>query len=870
MKLFKGLFFLLFAASLLMGEEAILPACSVNCSVSDLGATIVSADLPGNPETAVTVAFSGGVSGEGNLLGSGLAFTATEWLRRKLDKERLKPDCSFAEADYEIVLERDAILIVFTGLKEQVKAAVKELFEIIREKDVDEEEFAKLKKETVAFLKSSESEEKNALINLWRRTAFPAMMEAVPKCGYSAQTEKLKKEDLEKYLSAHFVSGNASFVLVGSLFGSGLEELAGECLASLPEGIFIKDDRVLIGDDGSPRLSMKTAKGGKSLVCLGLTIRPNAKDKAAAYVLSNLLVKGVGELEKNLAEQFQRRVEVNVKKETELGGFSLVFICETPPEDRRKVQSIMSGYLRSFPNRKFTDEEVRGEADQILTELSANCARPASYSKMLCRSVIDKRGPFSLNEDAKEIDALRADKLKSYAAKCLAPENITLCWSDPEEIIEPKAAAFLRLEREILENIGYQSYRRPLPGQAEIMFQKREDETLVRCAFVSLGGNWYEETFNNGIFAVMSEFLSQGAGDQEAFSKAVRECGAKIEPINEPQSIGFLVVVPARNFTKLLPYLCRSWGAPKITESSVSDAVKKTLARSSIEFTNSIESAEMLMRQLLFKEHPFAFDRYGNPFVLERIRAKDISSFHQEYITPDNTEIIISGPCDEKTVTMTILGEMKDFLYKRNEKAKNERRPSRPRLLPDRVNEVPESEEEKVFYAPESTGMAVVGTVLPGFESEPALSYVLSYSLNRPLSSVAAKLREKYGSQSVLGSGSKTYRGYALGYALVYLKTRPDMVEECADMLYEACKESREELLAPEKFAGSINSAAAGSALYSRSSEDFVRRAAVEALFSTNDFGDLSESVRACQISSVSNCLKRVGGLHKVTVKPAE
>lgn len=134
MKIFKGLVFLLFAASLLMGEEAILPVCPIKSSVSDLGATIISADLPGNPETAVTIAFSCGVSGEGNLLGSGLAFTMTEWLRRKLDQERLKPDCAFAETECEVILERDAVFVVVTGLKEQVKAAVKTLFEIVRKR----------------------------------------------------------------------------------------------------------------------------------------------------------------------------------------------------------------------------------------------------------------------------------------------------------------------------------------------------------------------------------------------------------------------------------------------------------------------------------------------------------------------------------------------------------------------------------------------------------------------------------------------------------------------------------------------------------------------------------------------------------------
>ena len=870
MKFAKGLVFLLFAASLLMGEEAILPACSVKSSVSDLGATIVSADLPGNPETAVTVAFGGGVSGEGNLLGSGLAFTMTEWLNRKLDKERLKPDCAFPETECEVILGRDAVFVVVTGLKEQVKAAVKTLFEIIKAQDVDDEEFAKLKQETVAYLKKSESEEKNALMNLWRRTAFSAMMEAVPKCGYSAQAEKLEKEDLKKYMAAHFVSGNVSFVLVGSLFGSGLEELAGECLASLPEGIFIRDDRVLIGDDGTPRLSMKTANGDLSLVCLGLTLRPSVRDKAAADVLASLLEKGVGELEKKLAEEFQRRVEVSVLKEKELGGLSLIFVCETMPQERQKAQSIMREYLRSFALKKYSEEEVRCEADQLLTELAARCARPTELSKLLSRSALEKRGPFALNEDAKAINELRSDKLKNYAENNLSPSCITLCWSDPEEKVEPRAAEFLRLEREILENIGYQSYRRILPGQAEVLFQRREDETLVRCAFVSLGGNWYEESFNNGIFAVMSEFLASGGSDQQIFSKAVKECGAKVEPINEPQVIGFEAIVPARNFTKLLPYLCRSWGNPKFTESGVGEAVKKTLARSSIENTNSIESAEMLMRTFLFKEHPFAYDRYGNPFVLERIKAKDVASFYKEYITPDNTEIIVSGPVEEKAVLMAVHSEMKDFLMKGNEKVQNQRRPSRPRLLPDVVNEVPEGEEEKVFYAPESTGMAVIGTALPGFENDPALPYLVSYSLRRPLVSVLAKLREKYGSQSVLGSGFKAYQGYALGYAFLYLKTDSELIDECSKLLFDACAESRSDLLDPAKFESIRNSAAEASALYSRSSDDFVRRAADTALFTTNDFGDLAEAVRNTQLSSVSNCLKRAGALRKVIVKPAE
>ncbi len=150
------------------------------------------------------------------------------------------------------------------------------------------------------------------------------------------------------------------------------------------------------------------------------------------------------------------------------------------------------------------------------------------------------------------------------------------------------------------------------------------------------------------------------------------------------------------------------------------------------------------------------------------------------------------------------------------------------------------------------------------------MPYLISYALRRPLSSVLPRLREKYGSQAVLGSGFKAYQGYALGYAFVYLKTKADIIDECSRTLFDACAESRSNLLNPEKFGSFLNAAADSSALYSRSSEDFVRRAAVTALFTTNAFVDLADSIRAAQLPGVSNNLSRVGELGKVIVKPAE
>lgn len=850
--------------------EELLPSYTLTSYVSNLGAVIYSADIPGDPEAAALICFHGGLSAEENLMGSGEAALTAAWLRKAIDRARFAGDCPWQDVDCRVSYTRDSLEISFAGLRDKLKLALQSVFGILSEPALSEEEFSDLREKLSAFAAEKEKDEKSALQDLWRRTAFDTMLEAVPLQGYSAQIAKLTLPEFLAYQKRVFVSGNVSLSLAGSLYGFGMDDCVKECLAKLPEGVFLKDDRVAVNEEKGANIAIRTSEGQDSLICAGYVLRAGGEQGSApALTFARLLKKQLPELEKRLAEEFRQRIPVEFRQEEELNGISLRLLCQVFPVDCPKARIIMSRWLKEAAGKKYSNEEVRAEADRLLSELSLECGTSRGVARGLSLSALRKSGPFGLQERAKKLNDLTAEKLRAYCASNLRSGDLVMVWSDPVEKLEPRAAEFLRLEREILENIGYQHDRTVLPGKAELIVQKREDETMVRCAFIALGGNWYEETFNNGVFAVLAEFLASGSYDRPGFQKTLRECGAVIRPLDEPQVIGFEATVPARHFARVLPCLCQAWTKPKLTEENVAEAVRGTLARLAAQNTNYAESAEMLIRQTLFKEHPYALDRYGNPFVIERIKAKDAAEFYKEYITPDNTAIVISGPVNEKEAALTVLRECKEFFGKERALAQNERADSKPRIKA----EVPSfgelrPEREKRFTAPEQEAMAVLGSALPGGEEDEALPCLFSWSMEKAFRRCLFKLKEKYGENAVGRNGFAFYPGYGAGYWYAWFRIKPKLAEEALEEAAKVFEETQAELGDPEGFAKLKASASQAAALYARRSPDFMKRAYRRTLYSTNDWPDIIRAAENLGFESASNYVKRVQAPSKVLVMP--
>lgn len=865
----SSLAFLLFSFAAFAAEE-ILPSYTLTSYVSSLGSVIYSADIPGDPEIAVRISFLGGLSAEGNLMGSGLAFLNAQYLSRAIERERFQNDCPWQEVKVSVDLSRDALEISLCGLREPLKQALAAVFSILGDPRVAEEEFLGLRDKLSADMAEAEEEEKYALLSLWRKTAFDTVAEASPMRGYSAQIAKLSLEDLKKYQKYVFVSGNASLSMAGSLFGFGMEDCVKECLAKLPEGVFLKDDRLVLNEERGNAIAMRTSKGQDSLICAGFVLRPTGLlGMAPALTFAKLLKKRVPELEKRLASEFQQRIAVEFFQEEELSGISLKVLCQTFPVDCPKARILIRDWLTETARLKFTEQEVRGEADLILSELAAECATSEGVAKGLTLSAVKRGGPFGLQDRARNLKDLSAEKLRRYCDSNLRASDLVMVWSDPVEKLEPRAAEFLRLEREILENIGYQHYKTLLPGKAELVIQKREDETMVRCAFIALGGNWYEETFNNGIFAVLSEFLASCSADPEGFRKVLRECGATVAPLFEPQVMGFQATVPARRFKELLPYLCRAWTAPKITKEGVEEASRRVMARLTAQNTNYMESAEMLIRQTLFPEHPYSLDRYGNPFVIERIKTKDIADFYREYVTPDNTAIVISGPVNEKETALAILRESKEFFSKERGSSQKERWSAKPRLRSSaKPLEELKPEKEKSFTAPEKYAMGVAGNLLPGYEEDPALPYFISYVMEKTFRRGVHEMKEKYGENAVRESGFSAYPGYGAGYWCMYFRTAPDLAEKASLDLQALCENISSNILRSAEFAKERDAASKGAALYARRAPDFMKRAFRRTLFSTNEWPDLIQETAKLDISSLSNYFKKAQSPARIIVLP--
>ena len=364
---------------------------------------------------------------------------------------------------------------------------------------------------------------------------------------------------------------------------------------------------------------------------------------------------------------------------------------------------------------------------------------------------------------------------------------------------------------------------------------------------------------------MLQEFLAAGGGRFSELEKALAKTGGKIEKLNSPQYFGFLATVPKDGFFEVLPHLCRAIAKPRLNSATANLAREKALASLVSQNTNDCESAEALAAKVLFGDTPLGFDRLGNPFVLERVTENDLATYYREYVTPDNLEIVVSGPVGEREIFTAIIGEMGDYFAAGNKAALQVHRRERPIILPippDEEEEKYEKPKEKEYLSPRNDYLIIAARELPGTEGGEALPFALTFSLKSAINPVVASLREDFGPLAISDFGSGFGFNYHAGFAYIWLTASKACAKEAKERLASASVE------ASEKTFELLPRAAAAAKLYGRDAKSFVQRALGFGLFFSGEMQELPAAVSGLDANSVSNALSKCGAPVTIFCKP--
>lgn len=182
----------------------------------------------------------------------------------------------------------------------------------------------------------------------------------------------------------------------------------------------------------------------------------------------------------------------------------------------------------------------------------------------------------------------------------------------------------------------------------------KEDHTapLVQMGFFFLGGKLLETNDNSGITDLMLRTMLRGTQDRGAdrYLRQIELYGGHIEPVVADDYSGFFLSVLSRNIDAALDLLGEAIKTPKFDKDELSRQKQLQLAEVRMRTESITGFPQMLLKQALFKNHPYALPPEGNEKSLAGLGGEVIQAWYQNEVKNKKPLVVILGDTQGTTL----------------------------------------------------------------------------------------------------------------------------------------------------------------------------------------------------------------------------
>jgi len=171
-----------------------------------------------------------------------------------------------------------------------------------------------------------------------------------------------------------------------------------------------------------------------------------------------------------------------------------------------------------------------------------------------------------------------------------------------------------------------------------------------------MGGVRFENENDNGISNFMTDMLIRGTKTRTAqqIAEEMESIGGSIGTFSGNNSFGVSVSVLKRDFGKGLEMLSDVITNPAFDTNEIEKKRREILATIKRQEDDPFSLAEKLLRQTLFKQHPYRFRSTGSADVIGKIKREDLVEFNQKYCASENMVLAIFGDVNASEVVSKV------------------------------------------------------------------------------------------------------------------------------------------------------------------------------------------------------------------------
>ena len=504
-------------------------------------------------------------------------------------------------------------------------------------------------------------------------TMFPDHPYHYPIIGYKQDLWNLNRDTLVKFYQKHYIPNNATLVLVGDVDEKeALEKVKKEFGHLVPNEDYKKELFYHGSELQSKSVTLYRDIKVPSYILAWEVPGANAQVTYTLDIISWVLALGKGSrLYKKLVNEeqlvtdidaftydlfdagvffvfFQAKEGVDVQRIIELIQRELKDIAQNGVSDSelnraiKQVQSEHMSLLESFSKQAYAlgkfylatgdenyiytmTDEPKDELAKNIREFVKSYLRPALMNKGSIEPLLegDKDYWLSLQELSDEEDARILDgRIREEGLE-------DGCYVKEVKVYPPKAFKFPKAESVILDN------------GLKVFYYQNDEIPKIDIAIDITADQQYDPEGKEGLTAMVAALLLEGTKNYpgNSFADTVESYGMSID-----STPGYLrMSCLTKDLPKALEFLNEMLVNASLTQESL-DKVRVQMLASLKEFMdNPMQIASQLVRQAIYKNHPYAKGPLGTAEGVKALMRDDVVAYYDKYISPKGARLAIVG-----------------------------------------------------------------------------------------------------------------------------------------------------------------------------------------------------------------------------------
>jgi zinc protease len=636
--------------------------------------------------------------------------------------------------------EYDSTCYYIDIAEEFIDESLKLLADLVRYPEFTKADFASEKKVIFEELKESENDREDNLVETIASDYLKDNPYKNPIIGNRESLKKATWEDLQRFIGEHYFPGNCVLVIAGDIQRDKLDDSINRYFGDWQGGEAVERNSTY---GGHPRAFAYKELYHKSDVDIVAVAIPDLAENHPDAIALSLMHKTfmIGKNSYLYDELFKRRQLVDSIKINGISGISdgvsIIFLF---PNQGVSAVEVMQGFWEcwnDFCSRGISAVQLLQQKAEILNSFRFSREYVESYASNLGMDEIysDYRDYFTFPERLKLIS--RGD-VRDKIDKWFRKEYMRVYYQGSRKFEASDIDKIFASRQKVKLNHADQEYaQKKLSNGIKVLYRRVIGKPTVGISAVFNVSQLYEPEGSRGVNSITGALMLYG-NRQHSYDKFLDFCS--LHGIS-------MRVSPQMDYTTL-SCKCFTEDTALALESFANVIYEPELPRE--HFTNIKQAILSMMRRqkdypqrmaikkwrkLIYSSKSNLFSREGMRNNLNKLTLSRVKKWHQEYYTPDNMTLVVTGDIDFSAVDELV------------EKYFGDKTGNHVQQEPD-YRVYPAAKREKVIDDESSQGIIVLGGFGPGLESpQEALAMTLLCQIlgGDTNSQLFMELREKHG-----------------------------------------------------------------------------------------------------------------------------